>query len=82
MTGTTSIVSAVATIQAQNQLTLPDTVVQVAEILEGDRFVVEVDPDDPNTVRLHRIRATYAGALPDVYGHPAEYLDAERATWE
>lgn len=68
--------------RARNQLTLPESVVAAAGILEGDRFVVEIASGDPDTVRLHRIRPSYAGALRDVYGSPSAYLDAERASWE
>ncbi len=68
--------------RARNQLTLPEPVVEAAGIHEGDRFVVEVAPGDPDTVRLHRIRASYAGALRDVYGDATEYLEAERASWD
>jgi len=57
-------------------------VVQAAGIHEGDRFIVEVVPGDPDSVRLHRIRESYAGALRDVYGDATEYLDAERQSWE
>lgn len=63
-------------------MTLPEPVVQAAGISEGDRFLVEVTPDDPDTVRLHRIRASYAGALTGVYDDPIGYLDAERQSWE
>lgn len=78
----TSSVSAEARLRARNQLTLPEPVVQAAGILEGDRFVVEVAPGDPDTLRLHRIRPSYAGALRDVYGTATEYLDEERRSWE
>ncbi len=63
-------------------MTLPEPVVQAAGILEGDRFLVEVVPGDPDTVHLHRIRASYAGALRDDYGDATDYLDAERQSWE
>jgi len=69
-------------LRARNQLTLPEPVVQAAGIAEGDRFVVEVTPGDPDTLRLHRIRPSYAGSLRDAYGDPVEYLDAERLSWE
>lgn len=75
-------ITAEARLRARNQLTLPETVVQAAGIVEGDRFVVEVLPGDPDTVRLHRIRPSYAGALRDVYGDPAEAAEAERRSWE
>ena len=74
-------VTAEARLRARNQLTLPEPVVLAAGIVEGDRFVVEVVAGDPDTLRLHRIRASYAGALREVYGDPAEYLEAERETW-
>lgn len=74
-------VTAEARMRARNQMTLPDPVVQAAGIVEGDRFVVEVTPGDPDTVRLHRIRPSYAGALEAVYGDTTEYLDGERQSW-
>lgn len=75
-------VTAEARMRARNQLTLPEPVVEAAGIHEGDRFVVEVTPGDPDTVRLHRIRASYAGVMRDVYGDATDYLEVERASWE
>jgi len=75
-------VAAEARLRARNQLTLPEPVVHAAGIVEGDRFIVEVAPGDPDTVRLHRIRPSYAGALRDVVGDPVDALEAERASWE
>ena len=75
-------IQAEARLRAKSQLTLPETIVVAAGVREGDRFLVEIVPNDPDTIRLHRIRASYAGALRDVYGDPAEYLEGERATWE
>lgn len=77
----TMSVTAEARLRARNQLTLPEQVVHAAGIVEGDRFVVEVAPSDPDTVRLHRIRPSYAGSLRDVYGEPEDALEAERASW-
>ena len=76
----TSVMSE-ARVRAKNQLTLPEDVVRAAGIAEGDRFVVEVDPGDTDTVRLHRIRSSYAGALRDAFGDPGEALESERASW-
>jgi hypothetical protein len=75
-------VSAEARLRAKSQLTLPEAVVAAADVHEGDRFLVELTPDDPDTIRLHRIRASYAGALRDVFEDPGTYLEGERATWE
>jgi bifunctional DNA-binding transcriptional regulator/antitoxin component of YhaV-PrlF toxin-antitoxin module len=74
-------VTAEARLRAKSQLTLPEPVVEAADIQVGDRFVVEVAPDDPDTIRLHRIRVSYAGSLRDVFDDTADYLAAERASW-
>jgi hypothetical protein len=71
-----------ARLRARNQLTLPDPVVQAAGFAEGDRFLVELSADDPDIVRLHRIRSSYAGALAGLYGDPEAHLDEERRSWE
>lgn len=78
---TTSSLNVEARIRSRNQLTLPDPIVRAAGIAEGDRFIVEVSTDDPDTVRLHRVRASYAGALRDLYDDPATYLEGERESW-
>ena len=70
-----------ARLRARNQLTLPDPLVQAAGLAEGDRFTVEVDPTDPDVVRLRRLRSSYAGALAEVYGNPTEALEEERRSW-
>ena len=75
-------VIAEARLRSRNQLTLPDAVVQAGRLAEGERFVVEIEPDDPDTVRLHRIRASYAGAFETVYGDPAATLAEAREGWE
>ena len=48
----------------------------------GDRFLVELSPDEPDTIRLHRIRESYAGGLREVYGKATDYLTEERRSWE
>lgn len=78
---TINSVIAEARLRSRNQLTLPDSVVQAGGLVEGERFAVEVDPADPDVVRLHRLRASYAGVMRDVYGDPDEALAAERTGW-
>jgi hypothetical protein len=73
---------ATARLRGRNQLTLPDAIVQAAGVEEGATFVVEVDPSDPDVVRLRRIRPSYAGSLRGLYEPVAEYLDGERTGWE
>lgn len=70
-----------ARLRARNQLTLPDRVVQAVGLTEGDRFIVDTDPNDPDVVRLRRIRDTYAGTLASVYGDATDALAEERSSW-
>ena len=70
-----------ARLRARNQLTLPDPVVQAAGLAEGDRFIVDLDPGEPDVVRLRRVRTSYAGALTDVYGDAEAALAEERGSW-
>src|SRR6266480_1015600 len=56
-------VIATARLRGRNQLTLPDPIVQAGRLEEGATFVVELDPGDPDVVRLRRVRSSYAGAL-------------------
>ena len=79
---TSQAISAEARLRAKSQLTLPEAVVAAAGVHEGDRFLIEVAPDQPDMIRLHRIRDSYAGALGDVYDDAGAYLAGERATWE
>jgi hypothetical protein len=73
---------ATARLRGRNQITLPDPIVQAGGLEEGATFVVELDPGDPDVVRLRRVRATYAGALNGMFEPIAEYLEGERSTWE
>jgi bifunctional DNA-binding transcriptional regulator/antitoxin component of YhaV-PrlF toxin-antitoxin module len=71
-------VSAQAHLRARNQLTIPDAIMQAAGIEPGETFVVEVEPEDHDTLRLRRVRTSYAGALRGLWGDADAYLEAER----
>jgi hypothetical protein len=73
---------ATARLRPRNQLTLPDPIVQAASLEEGATFVVELDEQDPDVVRLRRVRTTYAGALKGLFEPVDEYLAGERAGWD
>ena len=75
-------VSAPARLRPRNQLTLPEAIVDAGNIEEGTTFIVEIEPSDPDLVRLRRVRSSYAGALRGLYGPVDEYLEGERAGWE
>ena len=68
-------------VELNSQITLLDDLVQAAGIVEGDRFVIEVVANDPDALRLQRIRASYAGALRDVFVEPDQVVEAERSSW-
>jgi bifunctional DNA-binding transcriptional regulator/antitoxin component of YhaV-PrlF toxin-antitoxin module len=75
-------IRAEARLRARNQLTLPDRIVEAMRSEPGDRFIVEVEVDEPGTVRLRRVRESYAGALTGVYGDVGSYLESEREGWD
>jgi len=75
-------INAEARLRAKSQLTIPEQVVDAVGLRQGDRFLVEISVDEPDTIRLHRIRDSYAKALHEVYGKPADYLTEERASWD
>jgi antitoxin component of MazEF toxin-antitoxin module len=73
-----------AGLRPENELTLPDAVVESLELQPGDRLIFEIDDEDPGSVRLRPIRRSYAGLLAGVYGTPEEaaaYIEEERASW-
>ncbi len=75
-------VTAEARLRDRNQITIPDAIVRAAGIEPGETFIVEFEPGEPDTVRLRRVRTSYAGALTGLYGDVATYLDDERGSWE
>jgi bifunctional DNA-binding transcriptional regulator/antitoxin component of YhaV-PrlF toxin-antitoxin module len=76
------MVSSPARLRSRNQLTLPNDIVEAAGISEGDSFVVELEPADPDVVILRRVRSSYAGALKGMYVPVEEYIEGERAGWD
>ena len=75
-------VIAEARLRERNQVTIPDAIVREAGLEPGDTFIVELETAN-GTIRLRRIRTSFAGALRGVYGDDANrYLEGERGTWE
>ena len=76
-------VTAEARLRERNQLTIPDAIVREAGIEPGEMFIVELEPSAPDTLRLRRVRLSYAGSLRGVWGaDPAAFLDGERDSWQ
>ncbi len=75
-------VNAEARLRARNQLTIPDPIIRAAGIEPGEKFVVELEPDDHDTVLLRRVRNSYAGSLRGLWGEDAgAFLEGERKSW-
>ena len=74
-------IRAPARLRSRNQLTLPNDIVEAAGIGEGNSFVVELQPGDPDVVILRKVRTTYAGALKGLYAPVEESLEGERTGW-
>ncbi len=75
-------VTAAAQLRPKNQLTIPEAVASAAGVAPGDRFLVEFGREEPDTIRLRRVRESYAGAFRGLYGDVDDYLEAERAIWD
>lgn len=75
-----------ATLRERNQLTLPDRVAALIQAKPGDRLLLTVSAGEPGVVRVKRLRDSYSGIAPGVYGRTAEeraaYVTAERESWE
>jgi hypothetical protein len=75
-------VIAEARLRERNQLTIPDAVVREGRIEPGEIFLVELEPDEPETLLLRRVRSSYAGALRGLWGKDGGAdLEADRKTW-
>jgi len=75
-------ITAEARLRTRNQLTIPGPIARAAGIEPGERFVVQLEPDDHDTVLLRRVRKSYAGSLPGLWGQDTQaYLEGERKTW-
>jgi hypothetical protein len=75
-------VTAEARLRAKNQLTLPDAVVKAGAIEEGETLIIEIEPSSPETLRIHRVRESYAGTYRGLWGpDPEATLEADRDSW-
>ena len=75
-----------ATLRDRNQLTLPDRIAARIEAKPGDRLLLTIDAVEPGVVRVKRLKDSYAGIAPGIYGRTAEeraaYVATERDSWE
>lgn len=69
-------------LRGRNQITVPEEVVRVLGVSEGDRLILRVGQDGQSVV-VRPIRRSYAGALRGLWPEgSAEFLRRERAAWE
>lgn len=72
-------------LRQKNQITLPAEVARALEVSPGDRLLVEVYPDTPDTAVVRRIRESYFGALAGAYGSShdeiEDYVRVEQGSW-
>lgn len=74
----------VVRLRGKNQLTIPHEIAERAGLEPGERFAIDLDPDEPDVIRLRRLRTSYAGLLRDMWGSHEDvlgYLREERASW-
>ena len=74
-------ITARARVRARNQMTIPEQIVEAADIHEGETLIVELEPSRPDVLHVRRVRESYAGVLPGVYGDAGAYLEEERREW-
>ena len=74
-------ITARARVRARNQITIPERIVEAADIKEGETLIVELEPSRPDVLRVRRVRESYAGALPGMYTDTHAYLEEERRNW-
>jgi bifunctional DNA-binding transcriptional regulator/antitoxin component of YhaV-PrlF toxin-antitoxin module len=69
----------------KNQVTLPAEIARALGARPGDRLQFAIDPENPETATVRRIRESYLGALAGAYGETHEqqlaYLRAEQDGW-
>ncbi len=69
-------------LRGRNQITVPEEVVRLLGVIDGDRLILRVGQDGRSVV-VRPIRRSYAGALRGLWPEgSAEFLRRERAAWE
>lgn len=72
-------------LRPKNQITLPAEIARALGAAPGDRLQFAIDPQNPETATVRRIRESYFGALAGAYGETHEeqvaYVQAEQDGW-
>jgi len=71
-------------LRVKNQVTVPETIVEILGARPRDTLVFEADPGAPGTARIVLVRRTYAGSMPGIYGRSEDviaFLREECLAW-
>ena len=72
-------------LRPKNQITLPPDIAKALRVAPGDRLLFSVDPENPETAVVRRVRESYFGALAGAYGAAhddlLEYVRTEQQGW-
>jgi len=72
-------------LRPKNQITLPADIAKALGVEPGDRLLFSVDPGNPETAVVRRVRESYLGALAGAYGADhndlLEYVRTEQQGW-
>lgn len=78
-------ITAEARLRAKNQLTVPETIVDLLDAQQDDLLVFEANEHEPGTAVVRAIPRSFAGAMTGVYGTTDDvraYIREERAAWD
>ena len=74
-----------ARLRAKNQLTVPETIVDMLDARQDDLLVFEANVHEPGTAIVRAVPRQFAGALTGTYGTTDEvktFLREEHAAWD
>jgi bifunctional DNA-binding transcriptional regulator/antitoxin component of YhaV-PrlF toxin-antitoxin module len=72
-------------LRPKNQITLPTEIARAMKVAPGDRLLFSIDPANPETAVIRRLRESYFGVLAGAYGSNHDdqlnYVRAEQEGW-
>ena len=81
----TPAIAAEARLRAKNQITVPETIVDLLDAKQNDLLVFEANEHEPGTAVVRAVPRSFAGALTGTYGTTDDvkaFLREEPADWE
>ncbi len=78
-------IAAEARLRAKNQITVPETIVDLLDAQQDDLLVFEANDHEPGTAVVRAIPRSFAGSMNGVYGTTEDvkaFLREEHAAWD